>query len=236
MGHSVQLLSADEVARLCAEEERDYRANGASGRHCFELFRRAFDEGDEHAMILLRRQYDPQIGKWVRRFASHPLNPTQVQNRIDETLARFWYTHRDVLLEVKFAGIGRVLAFMRLTTRAAVLDWQARRQKGAPDEELFSTNGYTPEPMTTSPVDKEAFWEQVKAVLNDRREAIVVEEMFFFDRKPAAIASSYPQEFPQVKDVYRTYENVKRRLQRRLDGSELGDLIGVTVAQKQAGS
>lgn len=207
-------IPTPELAQKCREESERYRRGRSDARgHCYELFRRAIVDRDQRAWTAVYEQYRRLVAKWVNG------PPDQVDDRIHEAFERFLRAVKPQTFTNRFAGIGKVMAYLRVCARSVRVEkareddrreraeglWQYQadvvgRQSDSPDEQALEH------------VLSQELSEHIEQCLNDEQERLVVHLSFKVGLMPRQIAQEHPDRFANVEEVRRVKERVVLRL------------------------
>jgi hypothetical protein len=217
-----QQMTLHDLRRRCAEETaRFFRGGTPDNAYCFELFRRALHDGDEQAWQLIYAQYEPEAVGWVRRHPQFELTGEDVDFFVNQAFASMWKAWTPDHFE-RFPNLPALLSYLQSCVATSILQYMRRVPDVTEDEPLDSAAA-TPAPAP-QPYWREEFWRLVSERLNDEKELVVLEYQFVLDLKPREIYAQFPKMFSDVREVYRTRDNILRRLRR---DPELQEFIGV---------
>jgi RNA polymerase sigma factor (sigma-70 family) len=216
-------LSVDVIAAGCRDEAR--RPRREERGYCFELFRRALDEGSQPAWQAIAAQYNNLILDWVH--AAGPPDPAEVEDAAREALERFWRTlaGRGEPVASRFAHTGALLKYLQQCAVSTVLDRRRREGRSARlTARLQAYEGLAP-PLAgpeEAAVERAERAEQVArvrawvAAVGDPAEQRVIRLSFADGLTPAEIAARFPAEFADAQSVRQIKERVLRRARRAL--------------------
>ncbi len=201
-----------ELKESCREESKRYQRKGHSVRKgtCYELFRRAIVDKDEEAWAAVYEQYKKLVVTWVQT------GDNRVDDLVNDTFMRFFKAIKPDTFVQKFAGIGKVMAFLRLCAQSAKID-MIRKQKKAEIVSLDDANIIIYDAMTSNVLDriqKEEVLEHLQSRLKDDQERLLYFLSFESGLKPRQIAAKYKKEFADVKEVRRIKERIVLRLKK----------------------
>jgi hypothetical protein len=230
--------SLEELRRDCAgENERRVDASGVeqSGAFCYELFRRAVQDGDEPAWGALFELLAPRAGVWVR---GHPLytpgleEPEFFTNRAFEKMWARLSPER--ISQVPDAG--GVRRYLQMCIHSALAQNRRGREKTArldeysspvSDRESLSASAVPPiavpagsgvEEHAYVPTQAEKLWALVQSLLEADAERRLVLAHYVIGLSRQSIARQYPNEYEDTAAV----EQARARLINRLEAD--GDL------------
>src|SRR5688500_3759623 len=111
----IESLPLDLLAHQSALETRRFLDGQVEHdtRYCYEVFRRAFVEGNQDAYTLICRQYAPMVTNWVRvRLRSAALDEA-VEECVNSAFASMFHSLSRPGAFAKFESIRHLLAYMR---------------------------------------------------------------------------------------------------------------------------
>ncbi|MGB0383918.1 MAG: RNA polymerase sigma factor [Ardenticatenaceae bacterium] len=204
--------------------KREARTLPSEKKYCFELFRRAIEDGNNQAWEALKQQYDGLIHHWIIGSSGAPLSLEDREDLVQDTWANF---HRalkkyNISLAKYFEHVGALLKFLNNCAYTATMKHWKRRQKAKRLQEKLTKiapkAASAPEKATLTQI----LTEERRAALKKWREQRVTEphEQLVFDcsfkqsLKPKQIADAYPEMFPNAKVVYRIKDNLIKRAKR----------------------
>ncbi|MBN1661040.1 MAG: sigma-70 family RNA polymerase sigma factor [Anaerolineae bacterium] len=204
-------LTTEELAQRCQEESRRriHQSVGAASS-CWELFRRALDQGDEQAWRALFAQYRLLVLSWASELCLEP------DDLMTEVLARFWVALRNRDFASHFPTIGQVMRYLKRCTRAYAMDWQratrrrTRRQASWSVDETPLTPSYEDDVLRD--VDVKEFRTLLHSKLKDDLERLVFEQSYEHGLKPREIAAGFPEMFEDGRRVSAIKARVLSRL------------------------
>lgn len=221
-------LSVDAVAAGCREEAG--RARGDEAGYCFELFRRALDEGSQAAWQAVAAQYHHLILGWA--YAARPADPADADEAAREALERFWRTlaGRGEPVAARFAHTGALLKYLQQCAVCAVLDRRRREARGARLAARLEAAAALapaepgPEELAVERAERSDLIRRARAwaaAVADPAERQVIALSFTEGLSPAEIAARLPELFADAHAVRQIKERVLRRARRALiDGDE----------------
>ena len=218
--NELQNMPVGDLAQRCARETDLYFAHHDSDSiYCFELFRRAIRNNDEHALGVVFVQYQPLVARWVDRWMSKhpdfPLVHDEAQDFIAQAFERFWFSFTPAKLE-KSRSIADVLKYLQMCVHGAIMDaWRKLRhrqleQELGDEEQEFSEPAPTPEEL----LQKDEFWQLIRKKCKEQEEYMVIYASFSLALSPREILAEYPGVFQDVKEIYQRKANLLERLER----------------------
>lgn len=211
-----QDMSLSELADRCASEISRYSHKEAyDDTYCLEIFRRALLLHDEGAWGLLQERFGPTVSSWVRR---HPSREAAYRHDTEENyvalaFARFWVA--SVNNQLEFHSLAAALRFLHSCLNTAILD--TFRGYSRSNFVPLPVPGSPEEPMSEDSDDESEFWEAIMSMLPNERERRLADLLYRSGLKPREIVQLCPNEFSDVKEIYRLRRNVLERLIRKKD-------------------
>lgn len=216
------LLALPAIAHRCAAEtERFFRREPHDPRYCFELFRRALFERNSRASDLVYRHYHNLVAGWVARHPAFPHAGEEAQYFVNRAFEKLWVGITPEKWP-RFPDLKAILRYLQMCVHSAIIDYSRTVEATESLDEAQEALG---EPaILADPVDATAtilenderreLWRLVNARLVDERERVLIYASFTLALKPREVCDQYPALFGDVREVYRTKENVLQRLRR----------------------
>jgi len=209
------------AARCRAESDKFRQGLDSDPASCLDLWRRALQGAEEverqAAWRLLIEQYSPQVRSWLGR---HPLAQEVRQYEIDDhfvatTFSRMWEANERAVLQT--GSLGGILAYLRRCLITEVL--MVKRQHGRPHhplDQVRETQGAgDPEDQVRRREEARAMWRRVCACATDQQEMRVITLRWPLGYTPEEIVEVFPDEFSDVRAIYRILARIKVRYKRR---------------------
>jgi len=221
-------ITLTTLAVLSSEELKQYHNRTLSNeQYCIELLRRALHEQKDDAWLVIEQCFGRFVRSWLW---NHPYRDVALQrdseeNYLAQTFSRFWYAVREQ--QIEFTSLAAILAYLHATLNGVLADTMRsclrRQTREMPWPELNDTE----ELATEDPVDSQAVWEAIQRFLPDERERRLAYLLYYCGLKPRDIVRHCPQEFDDVKEVYRLSQNILDRLRRNRE--RLRHILGFDV-------
>ncbi|MGB1253996.1 MAG: sigma-70 family RNA polymerase sigma factor [Candidatus Promineifilaceae bacterium] len=224
---SLSNLHIDVLADHCRELTVKRESNSAD--YCFELFRRAFDLGDDAAWNALVKQYLLLVCSWIRKANSGDISHEEVNDLAYESLTRFWKAidPKVPYLRDSFSHSAELLRYLnRCTISTLHTHWRhANRQAQittvlTAERQLDAQNSSE---MEESLSDRDTVAEQVVRLkewlrqhVQDPQEQLLLELHFGNGLSPREIAKQAPDQFESAQKVRRIKERILKRARRSL--------------------
>lgn len=209
-------LTTTQLAERSQAEQGEFRQGKYNGHQAtLELFYRAIAQQDEDAWALIHQQWSGRLMRWLLQ---HPLRDlalkeADAESYLTEALSRFWLaTARSRKFQGTFPTLPELLTYLRCCLNSAMLD--GVRQAYAHRFEVNESEGAETPTDDAPQLADEAFWKAIERALPDQRERLLMVLRYVQGEHPRQIALRHPQEFPNVKDIYRMERNILERLRR----------------------
>jgi len=207
------VLMSENVIELHINELQRFRPQRSSDdRSALEIVRRALFEKTDEAWSNLEQYFSETIRVWIRCNPSRDLalQYDSEENYIAQTFSRFWYAMRSK--QVEFNTLSAALAYLHATLGGVMTD--TLRFHSRSREVPLTESGASNEPWVDKPFENECLWEGMQKLLYDERERRIFYLLYSCGLKPGDIVLRCPQEFPEVKEIYRLNHNIIERLRR----------------------
>ncbi len=205
-------ISTADLLQKCQRQSQD----AAHEPFCLELFRRAIVYRCGEAWYGIYIHYYPLVRYWLalRGIADADLQDDLVQ----DTFMAFWNCYTTEKLQAA-TGLASVLAYLKSCAFTSVAQWQRRDKlitEPLPDDE-WGFAGNALEVDVEKNTAAHVLSTRLKHHCVDRRDQLVALWVLIEGIKPAVLAQQYPEEFPEVQEVYRVKRNLLDRLQRDVE-------------------
>lgn len=213
MDEALGQMNLSLLADRCSEEMKLHRRRETyDDRYCLEIFRRAIIQRADQAWSVLQQRFGEFVRIWLHSHASKDvaLQRDSEENYIAQTFSRFWYAVHDQHLE--FSSLNSALSYLHATLNGILTDTMRShlRSKEVPIPEPGSSE----EPLSEASSDGLAIWQSIQSMLSDQREQRLAYLLYYCGLKPREIVTRCPQEFDDIKEVYRLNHNIVERLRR----------------------
>jgi DNA-directed RNA polymerase specialized sigma24 family protein len=209
-------MSLSVLAERCMNEISNYcRGVTSNDQYGVELFRRATVDGEDDAWGYLQQCFGEMMRGWLRRHPSREAacRLDSEENYVAQAFERFW--RATVRQRLEFSTLASALRYLHTCLNGAVMDMLRAysRAKEAPLPEP----GDAEEPFVEDSPDCGELWELLQRMLPNAREQRLAYLLFHCGLKPREILHYCPQEFSDVRDIYRMRRNIMERLLRSAD-------------------
>lgn len=225
-------LTLAGIAQRCgAETHLFFRRLEYDPRYCYELFRRAIVNHDEEAHSHLYYQYLPLVAGWVERHPAFATTSEDAQYFVNRAFEKLWHAVTPAKFD-RFGDLKSLLRYLKMCTNSAIVDFNRGRElamleEGSDSEEMrVAPAPGDIEEDTIARVDRGQFWRLIEERLTSEKERAVIYASFVVGMKPAELIATQPRLFDDIKDVYRTKQNVLERLRR---DQELASLLAIAA-------
>ncbi len=207
-------LSSQLLAAHCLRELNNYqRGEPSTDTYGLELLQRATIQGDQDAWTWLQHCFSGVVHGWLHhhpsREAAYRLESEE--NYVAQAFERFWQA-TTLTQQVEFRTLAAALQYLRASLNGAILD--TLRAYSRPREVSLPGPG---EPEVEDNIDFSEVWEILKALLPNGHEHRVAYLLFHCGLKPREIVRFCPQEFRDIREIYRVRRNIMERLLRKTD-------------------
>jgi hypothetical protein len=210
-------LSAQLLAAHCLRELNNYhRGEPSTDMYGLELLHRATILGDQEAWTWLQHCFSGVVRGWLHHHPSREAASRleSEENYVAQAFERFWQATA-LTQHVEFRTLAAALQYLRASLNGAILD--TLRAYSRPREVTLPGPGEPGEPEVEDKTDDSEVWEILKALLPDGHEQRVAYLLFHCGLKPREIVRFCPQEFRDIREIYRTRRNIMERLLRQTD-------------------
>jgi len=205
-------LSLSGIAHRCRQEsERYFRRQANDSTYCYELFRRAFRERSDAAWVLIYEQYTPLVAGWVEHHNGYASSGEDVGYFVNRAFEKMWSAIQPEKF-ARFPDLKSLLRYLQLCVHSVVID-HVRAEEFATQEEPAAILDGVEAPVLNK-LQREAFWQQIQRRLHDEREQQLLYYRYGLGFKPRQLCEHFPDEFPDVNEVYGMTQNILARLRR----------------------
>jgi hypothetical protein len=207
-------MSVPALAAQCLRELSNSRQGQPSTEtYAVELFRRATVQGNQEARLWVQHCFREVVRDWVGR---HPNREAACRLESEEyyvaqAFERFWQATVSTQ-RLEFSQLTAALQYLRACLHGAILD--RLRASARASEVGLPEHG---EPAVEDSVDSSEDWGVFKTILSNAREQRLAYLLFHCGLKPREIIHFYPQEFSDVREIYRLRRNIIERFLRNAD-------------------
>jgi hypothetical protein len=212
---SEMLLTA--LATQCLwETDHDRRGKPFTDSSCLELFRRAIVEDDHEARLWVQHCFGGLMGGWLH---CHPQREAACHLQSEETymalaFERFWQASTSNQ-RLAFNRLAAALQYLHASLHGAIMD--TLRANARLREVPLPRPGLADEPYAEDPLESQPLWESIQPLLVNERERRIFYLLYCCGLKPREVVIRCPQEFAEVKEIYRLNINIIERLRRNSD-------------------
>ncbi len=210
-------LSNEALAAKCSREIDHYhKGEPWTDEYGLELLRRAIVQGDQEAWVGVQHCFNELVRRWLRR---HPKREVTCrleseENYVAQTFERFWQATASTR-HVEFNTLAAALQYLRASLNGVILD--TLRAYARPREVMLPESGEAGELQAEDTADRGEVWEALQTMLADEHEKRLAYLLFHCGLKPREIVRFCPQEWSDVREIYRLRRNVMERLLHNAD-------------------
>jgi hypothetical protein len=210
-------LSVPVLAAQCLREiDKYHRGESYTDAYGVELLRRATALGDQKAWAWVQHCFSEMVRGWLRRHPSRAAacRLESEENYVAQAFVRFWQG-TTLTQYVEFNTLAAALQYMRASLNGVILD--TLRAYARPREVSLPEPGELGELYVEDMTDSSEIWEILQTMLSDGRERRLAYLLFHCGLKPREIMHFCPQEWSDVREIYRLRRNIIERLLHNAD-------------------
>jgi len=205
-------LPLSSIAHRCRQEsERYFRGQAHDPVYGYELFRRAMVERSDAAWTLLYEQYTPLVTGWVEHHSGYAGSGEDTQYFVNRAYEKLWSAIPPAKF-ARFPDLKSLLRYLQLCVHSVIIDHIRTEEFAALEEPTVILAGVE-EPIIDQ-IQQQAFWQQLQRRLHDEREQQLLYYRYALGFKPRQICEHFPDEFPNIQEVYGITQNILARLRR----------------------
>lgn len=216
--NSFNLLDAFSAAELRQRCSKRLPGQSFHESYCYELFRRAIVQKDQHCWVEIIEQYKNMIYGWL-----HPLMPTgkmgetSVEEMGIRVFTKFWQFYDPAHLQ-EARGLASILDYLKSCVRTCILEEERAQQRHTRQlAELTTDQPGTERHVADEVLDnvqREQIWRMIRDSCKDEQEQLIVWSTFQSGLTPREIKALYPEQFKSVDEVHTMKRNLLDRLRR----------------------
>lgn len=206
-----QSCTVTELAEQCAEENARFRLlRQSDSRHCFELFRRAFQDSLSDALTQVYILYTPQVRRWVFGHAQFRFTGEPVDVFVSEAFANCYHNLRGQRF-TGFPNVAAILAYLKMCVHSCIA---MRLRNTRPELDIDEAHGAHTRTDVDSRLSARQLWRRIEQVLTTADDRLLARLAFVQELKPADISRAYPAKWPTARDVSVSLQRIRRALRR----------------------
>jgi hypothetical protein len=216
----LQRLTIARIVDRCAQETvLFFQRHSYDPRYCFELFRRAITDHDQHAWTAIYGQYRSLVVGWVQRHPGFESSGEEVDYFANSAFEKMW-TSIGPDRFVHFSDLKSLLRYLQMCVHSVLVDHNRMREQETVDIEDEALAGEikiqvpATEDVVLERVHREELWRWLDERLNDKKEQRVMYGSFVLALKPRELYDQFPNAFDDIDEVYRIKQNIIARLRR----------------------
>ena len=232
---NIPSLSLSSLRHRCAEESaRFFRRQDHDPRYCYELFRRAAAERDEHAWELIYEQYLALVSSWVERHPMFPAAEEDTQFFVNRAFEKMWAVLTPEKFD-RFPDFRGLMRYFQMCVHSALVQNLRGRAKTAlldeyvdpvTDREALSASAVPPIPVPAGSgiedrayifAQAETLWNMLQERLQDEKERRLVQDRYVLALQPHQILIRYPELFTGREELNLVQDRFLQRLNQDLE-------------------
>ena len=212
-----EALSAQQLAALSQEELDNYRRGEPyTDAYAIELVRRATVQANQEAWTWMQRCFSGFVLACLYR---HPNRVSACrleseENYVAQAFERFWHA-TTLTRQVEFRSLAAALQYLRMSLNAAIMD--TLRMYARSREVSLPEPGAPREPYIDDVTSGSEVWEILQSLLPGEREQRAAYLLFHCGLKPREIMHFCPQQFSNIREIYRLRRCIVERFLRNAD-------------------
>jgi DNA-directed RNA polymerase specialized sigma24 family protein len=210
-------LNIEELVAQCLREIDHYRIGEPwTDDYGLELLRRAIVQGDQEAWAAVEHCFSGLVYRWLCR---HPKRDVACrleseENYVAQTFERFWQATA-LSRHIEFNTLAAAMQYLHASLNGVILD--TLRAYARSREVLLSEVGEAWDLQAEDTSDTSEVWEVLQTMLSDVREKRLAYLLFHCGLKPREIIRFAPQEWSDVREIYRLKRTMMERLLHNAD-------------------
>ena len=216
-------LSLSGLRHRCAQEsDRFFKRQSFDPAFCYELFRRAVLQHDQHAWELVYAQYQPLVAGWVERHPLFQAVEEETQFYVNWAFEKMWSVLKPEKF-IHFPDLKSILRYLQMCVHSVMVDSMRTAERAElvketeddlePDgQPLHPAEGVEEHLIRKAQADD--LWRILQDQFKSEKERKMVYGSYVLALKPAEILEHYPGTFRDVKDIYLVKENWLARVKR----------------------
>jgi hypothetical protein len=210
-------MSVPMLAVQCLRELENYRqGEPCSETYAVELFRRATVQSNKEARAWVQHCFREVVRDWLRH---HPNREAACcleseEYYVAQAFERFWQATVSTQ-RLEFSRLSAALQYLCACLHGAILDtlraFARSKELGLPGP------GESGKPQVKDSANSSEAWGILKTILPNVREQRLAYLLFHCGLRPGEIVRFCPQEFSDVREIYRLRHNIIKQLLRNID-------------------
>ena len=225
----LQRLTIASISDRCAQETAlFFQHSSYDPRYCYELFRRAIVEHNQHAWAAIYAQYRLLVTSWIQRHPAFEASGEEVDYFTNRTFEKMWVSVAPDRFG-SFSDLKSLLRYLQMCAHSVLVDHSRAREQETTDldDEVLGdelkVQGPTTEDEAIDRVNRKELWHWLRQRLHDEKERQVIYGSFMLALKPRELYEQFPNTFADVGEVYVIKQNVIARLRRDPESNQFLD-------------
>ena len=228
----LQRWTIANISDRCAQETAFFFQHSSyDPRYCYELFRRAIVEHNQHAWTAIYTQYRLLVTGWIQRHPAFEASGEEVDYFTNRAFEKMWASITPDRF-ASFSDLKSLLRYLQMCAHSVLVDHSraSGQETSDLDDEVpgneIKVQGPGTEEEAIEQVNREELWRWLKERLHDEKERQVIYGSFMLALKPREVFEQFPQLFADVGEVYAVKQNIIARLRR---DPELNQFLGFSA-------
>ena len=201
--------------KLHCEEEINlfYRGQDSDACHCYELFRRCFQNRDQIAWHQILILFEQQVTRWVRSHRLFNGSGEEASYFVNRAFEKIWFAISPLRFE-KFDNIKKILSYLKMCVGSAIVDHYRKEERSRLGIEKLKEQVATEETYQEMNLAEGELWHFITKLMKNKNECVVLYASFMLGLKPKEILVEYSEKFGNINEIYQIKENILSRLRR----------------------
>ena len=212
---ALDTLSPAELRQFCSKRVERQNLHES---YCYELFRRAIVQKDQHCWAEVIEQYRYLVYGWLRPFMpTGQIGETTVEEMSYRVFTKFWQFYGQSHLQ-EAHGLASILDYLKSCVRTCVLEEERAYQRHArhlleTQAEQHETGRHVADEALRN-LHRDQLWKLIRESCKDEQEQLIAWLTFQSGLTPREILALHPQQFNGVEEVHTMKRNLLDRLRR----------------------
>lgn len=190
-----------------------YRGQDNDACHCYELFRRCFQNRDQNAWNQIFILFEQQVTRWVRSHLLFNNSGEEASYFVNRAFEKIWNAIPPLRFE-KFDNIKKILGYLKMCVNSAIVDHYRKEERSRLGIEKLKEQVATEETYQESNLTEGELWQLILELMKNNNECVILYASFILGLKPKEILVEYSKKFENINEIYQIKENILSRLRR----------------------